>query len=208
MSLEHNSNGCCTGIIVDIDCSDSKDGSSYPENVPKPKDGCAPVNTGARIDEGPGENKEDKFLNYYKDKQVDKSFYKGISKSLDIKESEVAKLTGQDIIKSVIERRKKGFKIEYHHIRPDWAGGKNEGDNLIPIRRKPDHKGEGSAHRWWNRKLEDKNKKIQEEINKCLKKNGISKKIKHNKGESGMKKTAKELKKHNLPMHVCLTECS
>jgi len=76
----------------------------------------------------------------------------------------------------------------------------------VPILKKPMHKGEGSAHRWWNRKLADENESTQKKVNDCLKKNG-EKPITHNKGEAGMKKTAKKLKGKGISLTVCLKSC-
>ena len=44
------------------------------------------------------------------------------------------------------------YKINYHHLRPTWAGGLDAPSNLWPVR--PGHQTAG-IHTWWNRKLKD-----------------------------------------------------
>ncbi|MBU6952286.1 hypothetical protein [Hahella sp. HN01] len=41
------------------------------------------------------------------------------------------------------------YKVSYHHLKPTWAGGKND-NNVFPVR--PGHQTAG-VHRWWNAKL-------------------------------------------------------
>jgi len=55
------SKDCCSAVVVDIDCKNSKDGTSYPSNVPKPKNGCEKVNSGSRL----SGDKVKRFRDYY-----------------------------------------------------------------------------------------------------------------------------------------------
>lgn len=45
-----------------------------------------------------------------------------------------------------------GYKFNYHHLRPTWAGGGNAPSNIWPAR--PGHATAG-VHQWWNGKLQE-----------------------------------------------------
>lgn len=192
--------------MVNINCQNSKKGATYPNNVPRPKNGCKKVNSGARI-------KGDKikiFEDYYsKSNSLPDDKALAISDTLGLPIGDVKNMTGTEILSAVKAANKINPRsVQYHHIRPDWAGGKNTGDNLVPISKTPMHTGEGSAHRWWSSKLDDKKDSIQKDIDACLKKNNEKPlKKQHTGGEKGMKATASELKKRGLPFTLCLQNC-
>ena len=196
--------GDCKHLDFNLKCD-----NTYPENVPKPENGCT-VLPGERKESG---SKKSKIEQAYADITVPNDHLYDLEDALGMQRGSLNNKYGEEITQLVTEYnegKSKGEKIEYHHIKPLWAGGKHEGKNLIPLRN-ASHTGVGSPHGWYNQQLKDKCPEIKKKLKKCLqksnKKHQRSIDITHMCGEVNIGKTARKLRKYKIYIRLCFKNC-
>ena len=186
----------CKKVILEVNCSDYSEFTSYPMPKPTSNDGWK-VNTKPRKDckvSGTSEMQK-KFKNKFNkksDNKIPKEMQKWAKDTYDIEAQ-----YGKELLRALADG---GHKPQMHHNLPIALGGLDDPSNYIPLPHDEHQKSAGGIHKWWDDELNEASDDLEKQLGKCDK-NSKNRDKKKKKKEEALRDCSRN--KNNSPKSTC-----